>query len=95
MDWLTSLFLLGLVVIGLVFVGVLTRPLNRKLQRWMAAHRFGTQVGASIVMIVGGAAILYLLISYNSSNPFAMAAATFFIGFGTFSVIRLLWNKGA
>ena len=91
MDWL---FLLGLMVIGFLFLAWLTRPLNRRLQRWMEAHRFWSELGASVVMIVWGGSIWYLLISYNNySNPFAMAAATFFIGFGTFSVIRILRNR--
>ena len=95
MDWVASLIILGLMVIGFVFLVRLTRPLSRRFQRWVAAHRSVTEIVGSLVMIVWGASIWYLLISRNNySNTLAMVMATLLICAGTcFLIIGLLKNR--
>ena len=94
MNWQTQLFLIALMVIGYVLLWRLGRPLVPKLGRWLAAHRFWTDTIASLVMIIWGAGIWYLLISQNNyTNTLALVLGSFLIGAGIYFLMRQLLKK--
>jgi predicted neutral ceramidase superfamily lipid hydrolase len=81
MDWQIGNFLIGSVAIAFTITAIVMRavgrPLMPRLVRLMTAYPNHTAVVFSILMIVWGGGIWYLLISKNDySNTLAMIMAS-------------------
>jgi prolipoprotein diacylglyceryltransferase len=99
MDWQIGNVLIGLAAIAFIVTAIVMRAVGRPLLprfvRLMTAYPNHTAVVFSILMIVWGGGIWYLLISKNDySNKFAMIMASLIActGIGLLVISRLRKN---
>lgn len=89
MDWQTRLLLIGVMVATFIGLWVLGRPLIPGLRRLMRAHRNTADIITSVVMIIGGTGIWYLMIAkHDYTNIIAMVMASFLIATGIYFLVR-------
>jgi hypothetical protein len=94
MDLWTQLFLIALMVITYLIAWKAVRPLVPKLGRWVSSHRSLTEIGFSLVLIVWGAGVWYLIVTKNAySNIFAIVMASILICAGVYFLAKQLLKK--
>lgn len=98
MDWQIGNVLIGLTAIAFTVVVIVMRasgrPLMPRFVRWVTAHPQLANTMLSLLMIVWGAVIWYLLISQsNYSNTLAMIMAGLLICTGIVFLIAGILKK--
>jgi hypothetical protein len=94
MDWVPRLLLIAVMVISYVVLWRLMRTLVRKLGQWLAPRRYWTDLLFSVVLILWGAIIWYLLISKDDhTNLLAVMVASISMWTGTYCFVRQLAKK--
>ena len=94
MPFETQLFLIAVMAVAAIVVSVALRPLIPKLKRLTSSHKSEVDITFSIICIVWGAGVWYLIVvksAYN--NVFAVVMASILVCVGIYSLARRFVRK--